>query len=881
MPDWPDTLNEEVRQHLDDRYHELRAGGTPHDEAKRLVMRELEGASACDLAAPPPIDRVEVGGHTQSIPRDLVKDVRFAFRMIRKTPGFALVVVLTLALGIGANTALFSVVNGVLLSPLPYPHPDELVALHESKMNFLSGSISYPNFRDWQRNNHTFAAMAVMRRSGFTLTGRGDAEQIRAELVTSDFFRILGVRPLAGRTFATGEDEIGAAPLVLVSEGFWTRKLDASPAAVGQSLTLDGRDYSIVGIIPAAFDLPLPGFRVTDVYVPIGQWSNTSLNIRTAGLGIHGVGRLKAGVSIEQARADMATVTRNLAVAYPEANKGVGTTMVPLTDAVVGSVRPFLLVLVGAVAFVLLIACANVSNVSLARAISRRREFAVRVALGASSARVVRQLVTESVVLALAGGALGLLAATWGTRAALAALPAALPRASEVHLDPRVVIFTVGVSILAGVLFGLAPAWRAARPDIHETLKEGGRGSGGGRHRTQAAFVIVETALAVVLLVGAGLMVRTLVRLWNVNPGFRVDNILTFGVNLPAARGRSLDAIRAADRQLHDAIASTPGVAAASLSWGAFPMSGDDEDVFWLDGQPKPESMNDMLWSLRYIVEPDYLSAMGIPLQRGRFFSAQDDEHGPRVAVIDEVFARKFFPNQDPIGRKVNIDDGALQIVGIIGHVYQWGLDHDDTQTVRAQLYRPFMQMADSAMKATPAGMSVVVHSRAAMTDLLANIRQSTARLGGDCVIYGAETMEEIIARSLAARRFTMALFGVFALAALALASIGIYGVLSHLVAQRTHEIGVRMALGAQPASVAKLVIGEGLALALIGVGLGVVAAFGLTRLMASLLYGVSPVDPPTFAAVGLLLVVVALAACWVPARRATRADPLIALRSD
>jgi predicted permease len=317
---------------------------------------------------------------------------------------------------------------------------------------------------------------------------------------------------------------------------------------------------------------------------------------------------------------------------------------------------------------------------------------------------VVQQLVTESVVLALAGGALGLLAATWGTRTALAALPAALPRASEVRLDPRVVIFTVVVSILAGVLFGLAPAWRAARPDIHETLKEGGRGSGGGRHRTQAAFVIVETALAVVLLVGAGLMVRTLVRLWNVNPGFRVDNMLTFGVNIRAARGRSIDAIRAADRQLHDAIASTPGVAAASLSWGAFPMNGDDEDLFWLDGQPKPESMNDMLWSLRYIVEPDYLSAMGIPLERGRFFSAQDDEHAPRVAVIDEVFARTFFPNQDPIGRTVNIDDGVLQIVGIIGHVHQWGLDHDDTQTVRAQLYRPFMQIVAAHEKTRKSG---------------------------------------------------------------------------------------------------------------------------------------------------------------------------------
>ncbi len=880
MP-WPTRVNEEVRQHLDDRYAELRAGGASHEEAERLVMAELDASTERELAALPPIDRVEPGAPRRNIWNDFVKDVRFAFRMIAKNPAFATIVILTLALGIGANTALFSVVNGVLLRPLPFPHPEELVALHESKANFESGSIPYPNFRDWQRMNHTFAAMAIMRSAGFTLTGRGEAEQVRAGLVTSDLFRLLGVQPLAGRTFAPGEDEIGAAPVVLVGEGFWRRKLDGSPAAVGQSLALNGRNFAIVGIIRATFDLQQASFRPSDIYVPIGQWGNTALTLRSAGLGLHGIGRLKPGVSIEQARADMAIVAQNLSAAYPADNKGVGTTMVPLDEEVTGRVRPYLLTLVGAVAFVLLIACANVSSLSLARAVSRRREFAVRIALGADQARIVRQLVTESVVLALAGGALGLLAATWGTRAALAALPAAIPRASEVRLDPFVVGFTIGVSVLAGVLFGLAPAWRAARPDLHDTLKEGGRGIGAGRHRAQAAFVVAETALAVMLLVGAGLMVRTLARLWNVNPGFRAENVLTFGVNLPSARGGSVEAIRAAERQLHDAISRAPGVATASLSWGSFPMNGDDEDVFWLDGQPRPGSMSDMLWSLRYIVEPDYLAAMGIPLQRGRFFSPQDDEHAPRVVVVDDVFARKFFPDQDPIGRRLNIDEGQLLIVGVVGHVVQYGLDNDETQSVRAQMYRPFMQMSDQAMKLTPSGMTAVVRAAGPLDDVLGAIRQSTARLAADRVIYGAETMQEIIGRTLAARRFTMTLFTVFALAALLLASIGIYGVLSHLVLQRTHEIGVRLALGAQPSTVAKLVIGEGLGLAAAGVGVGIAGALLLTRLMVGLLFRVSPIDPPTFLAVSALLMSVALAACWLPARRATRADPLIALRSE
>jgi predicted permease len=879
--DWHRPLTEELQQHLDDRYAELRAAGRADADARRLALAELEGARDVDFAPPPAVEVPEAGAPGRGLFVDLVKDLRFAARVSVRNPGFAIVVVLTLALGIGANTALFSVVDGVLLKPLPYPHPEQLVGIHESTVNFSTGSIPYPNFRDWHRENHTFAAMAIMRGASFTFSGRGEPEQVRAGLVTADLFSLLGVQPVLGRVFERGEDEIGAAPLVMINEGFWTRKLDRSPAIVGQTLTLDGRAFTVIGIVPASFDLEMASLRRDDVYVPLGLWRNPSLTLRTAGLGLHGVGRLKPGVTIEQARADMQAVTSALAAQYPDSNKHVGATLVPLTEDLIGDVRPYLLVLTAAVAFVLLIACANVSNLSLARAVARRREFAVRVALGASETRLVRQLVTESVVLALAGGLFGLLVAAWGTRAALAALPAALPRAAEVQIDPRVVAFTVATSMLAGIVFGLAPAWRAARTDVHDTLKESGRGGGGGRRRTQAAFVVAETALAVMLLVGAGLMVRTLVGLWNTSPGFQIDHVLMFGVNLPSMRDRDGAAVRAVERQLHDAMASAPSIAAASLSWGSFPMNGDDEDVFWLDGTPKPESMQDMLWSMRYIVDPGYLSAMRIPLLRGRFFTDQDDDHAPAIAVIDDVFAKKFFPGQDPIGRRINVDDGPIQIVGVVGHVNQFGLDSDASRSVRAQMYLPFMQMPDALIKRTASGMSVVVRSAGPLEDALPAIRQATARLGTDRVIYGSETMAEIVARSLATRRFTLVVFAAFALAALVLASIGIYGVLSQVVAQRTHELGVRIALGAQPGDVRRLVIGEGLGLVAAGVAAGLVAAAALTRLMGNLVYGVSPLDPATFGGVAAMLVAVAFAACWVPARRATRADPLAALRAE
>ena len=815
----------------------------------------------------------------------VLQDLKYGLRMLAKNPGFTAVAVLTLALGIGANTAIFSVVNGVLLNPLPYPEPNQLVTLHESKPNFPYGSISYLNFRDWQKENHTFSSIAVARGYGFTLTGAGEPERVRAEFVSSDFFPLLGVKPLIGRTFAPGEDEIGAAPIALVSAGFWKRKFGSAREILGKALILDGRSYTIVGVIPSSFDLLLKSFSPKEVYIPIGQWDHHGLKFRGAGLGIHGIGRLKPGVTLQQARADMDGVTRNLAVAYPDADKGISAGILPLREDMVGDIQPFLLVLLGAVGFVLLIACVNVANLLLARSAGRRREFAVRVALGASPQRVIRQLLTESVLLALAGGGLGTVLAAWGTQAALKILPAALPRAPEIGIDAHVLVFTAVASVLAGILFGLAPALKISKPNLQETLKEAGRGTSGAHHRTQGVFVVIEMATALVLLIGAGLMTRTLARLWGVDPGFDPHNVLTFELSLPPAMKKaSPEAIRAAYREFDAKLGSTPGVQAVSLSWGAIPMDTEDDEQFWIEGQPKPSNENEMNWALEYTVEPDYLRVMRIPLERGRFFTPQDNERSPAVAVIDDVLARKYFPNQNPIGKRINLhdyDDQPAEIVGVVGHVKQWGLDSDDTQSLRAQLYHPFMQLPGDALALSPLGMGVLVRSEGAATSLFTSLRHTNELMNKEQVIYSAQTMNEVIAGSLATRQFSMILLGSFALLALVLASVGIYGVLAYLVGQRTHEIGIRLALGASRYDVLRLVVGQGAKMALLGVALGLAAAMGLTRLMSDMLYGVSATDPLTFTAVAILLILVALVACYIPARRATKVDPMVALRYE
>ena len=814
-----------------------------------------------------------------------VQDVRYAFRMLAKSPGFTLVAVLTLALAIGANTALFSVVNGVLLNPLPYPQPDQLVTIHESKPNFNTGSISYPNFLDWQKNNQTLSAMAVSRPFSFSLTGLGEAEQVQAHFVTSDFFPILGVKPVIGRLFAPADDQRGAAPVALISGGFWKRKFGSAPDVVGKTLTLDGRGYNVVGVIPANFDLLLGSFSPSEIYVPVVQWSNNLLFNRASGLGFHGIGRLKPGVTIEQARADFAEVTRNLAAAYPEIDKGIGAALIPLRTSMVGRVEPFLLVLFCAVGFVLLIACVNIANLLLARSSGRAREFAVRAALGAAKSRLIRQLLTESIVLAFGGGALGLLLANWGTRAALGALPAALPRAEEVGIDLRVLLFTGAVALLAGILFGLAPAAGVSRAHLQDNLKEGGRGASGPRQRAHGVLVVLEMALALVLLTGAGLMLRSLVQLWNVDPGFNPSNVLTFGFSLsPSMLKASPAAIRAAFRDVDATIAATPGIQAVSMSWGSFPLSGDDEWLFWREGQPKPTNQNEMKWTLEYVVGPDYLKVMGTPLHSGRFFTSQDDEHSPPVVLADDVFVHQYFPNENPVGKRVFLDvlDGKpAEIIGIVNHVKQWGIDSDDTEQLRAQLYFPFMQLPDRVMARAPFGMRVVVRSRGWAPGIADAIRRSVERMNSEQVIYGIQTMDEIISSSMASRQFSLVLLGVFAGLALLLSSIGIYGVVSYLVSQQTREIGIRVALGAQRRDVLRLILGNGARMVLVGVAIGVAAGLGLTRLMAGMLYGVSATDPLTFALVALLLILVALAACYIPARRAMRVDPLVALRYE
>ncbi len=814
----------------------------------------------------------------------LLQDIRYAIRILAKAPGFTIIAILTLALGIGANTALFSVVDGVLLNPLPYAQPDRLVAVYTHTRTFNHSSISYPNFLDWVRDNRSFSGLAAFRSDDINMTGLGEPERLRTEMVSANFFTVLGLKPVVGRSFVSQEDQIGGAHVVLISAGLWKRKFAASPTALGKTLSLNGAAYTIVGVIPGDFHYTGGNFHLnTDIFVPIGQWDNVLFRDRRTGMGMDAVGRLAPGVTLAQAQADMDGIASNLAHAYPDADKGSGVSMLPLRDDVVGNIRPFLLVLLAAVGFVLLIACANVANLLLVRATGRAREFAIRAALGAAQTRVIRQLLTESVLLSLVGGALGLLLAAWGTRAALSVLPNALPRSNEIHLNITVLLFALAISVLVGVIFGLVPALKTANPDLHETLKEGGRGSSGARHRTQNTFVVVEMALALILLVGAGLMIRSLAVLWGVSPGFNPHNALQLNVASALPIGGTPDEIRAAFLQLHDRFAAVPGVQTVSLEIGSTPMQGDSEVGFWLEGQPKPTSDADMKSSLFYSVQPGYLKAMGIPLVRGRFFTADDNQHSPPVIVIDQEFARLAFGNENPIGKRVNLQiiGTTPEIVGVVGHVKQWGLDEGAHSPVLAQFYFPISQVPDQFMPLLSRGVGAVIRTTAAPLAVVGGLRSSLEQFNSQLVMFGVQPLDEVISDSLASRRFSMILLGVFAGLALVLSAIGIYGVISYIVGQRTHEIGIRLALGAHPSDVMRLILSQGTKLALIGVAIGIAAALALTRLMTKMIFGVSAHDPLTFIGVAIVLIMVALLACYIPARRAMRTDPMVALRYE
>ncbi|HXU48320.1 MAG TPA: ABC transporter permease, partial [Candidatus Binatia bacterium] len=805
-------------------------------------------------------------------------------RILSKAPGFTIIAIVTLALGIGANTALFSVVDGVLLNPLPYTQPDRIVAVYTHTRTFNHSSISYPNFLDWVRENRSFSGLAAFREDDMNITGVGEPERLRTEMISANFFAVLGVKPVVGRTFFAKEDQIGAAPVVLLSEGLWKRKFGGSADAVGKSVSLNGTSYTIVGVIPGDFHYASGNFRFnTDIFVPIGQWDAPLFRDRRTGMGMDAVGRLAPGVTLAQAQADMDGIAHNLATAYPDVDKGSGVAMLPLRDDVVGNIRPFLLVLLAAVGFVLLIACANVANLLLVRATGRAREFAIRAALGAAQTRVVRQLLTESVLLSLVGGALGLLLAAWGTHAALGVLPNALPRSNEIHLNVTVLLFAFGISILVGITFGLVPALKTANPDLHETLKEGGRGGSGARHRTQNTFVVVEMALALVLLIGAGLMIRSLAVLWGVSPGYNPHNALQLNVASALPIGGTPDAIRTAFIQLHDRFAAVPGVQALSLEIGSTPMQGDSEVGFWVEGQPKPTNDADMKDALFYSVQPDYLKAMQIRLLRGRFFTADDNQHSAPVIVVDQEFARLAFGNENPIGKRVNLQiiGTTPEIVGIVGHVKQWGLDEGSHSPVLAQFYFPISQVPDQFMPLLARGVSVVVRTTNSPLAVVGGLRSTLEQFNSQLVMYGVQPLDEVVSDSLADRKFSMILLGAFAGLALVLSAIGIYGVISYIVGQRTHEIGIRLALGAHPSDVLRLILGQGTKLALIGIAIGIAAALALTSLMTKIIFGVSAHDPLTFIGVAIVLIAVALAACYFPARRAMRTDPMVALRYE
>ena len=824
----------------------------------------------------------------------LLQDLRYGFRVLVRAPAFATIAILTLALGIGANTAIFSVVNGVLINPLPFQKPDQLVAIAEKIPNFERASISYPNFVDERKMNRTFTSMAAFRGIGYNLTGSGEPEHLHGEMISAGFFETLGVKPLMGRTFMPDEDRLGANPTVMITEGLWKRKFGADPNIIGKQMILNDQSRTVVGVLPSSFHLRITNFHSDDwhidVYTPVGEYNEPLFyNQRGSAWGLRAIGRLKPGVTLEQAREDMDRVSRELTAAYPDIDSDKKAVLTSMKAEIVGNIQPILLILLGAVVFVLLISCVNVANLLLARSTARQHEFAIRVAVGASQPRMIRQLLTESVLLAMIGGALGVLLAKFGTAAAVAAVPRTMPRAEEIGLDFRVLMFALLISVAAGVVFGLAPAFKGVGSNVGSELKESGRGFAASRSRAQSAFVMGEMAMALVLLIGAGLMIRSLFHLWGLDTGYNPHNVMTFDLNgAESLKHQPADTVRSAYRQIREQLRSVPGLEASSFSQGALPMGSDDEEYFWFVGKPKPSHQSDMGMAIQYVVEPDYLKLMRIQLQRGRFFTEADNEHSDAVVVIDERLAERYFPAQDPIGQYLDFNTDPTQdkvpnprIIGIVRHVNQWGLDTDASYSMQAQMYVPFAQIPDKEVQRRGLGSSVFVRRSPIGGPDFKALRQQLLQANSSLVVFGAEDLEQNVKDSVSGERFTMTLLAVFAGLALLLAAIGIYGVLSYVVGRRIPEIGIRIALGARSVDVMRMVLRDGARMTLAGVGIGAVAALALTRLMSSMLFGVSPYDPLTFIAVAALLCLIALFACFVPARRATKVDPMVALRHE
>jgi len=792
--------------------------------------------------------------------------------------------VATLALGIGANTAIFSVLEGVVLKPLPFPQPDRLVivALFNRSLGYAT-YLSYPDFVDWQRNARSFERIAAFTNDGFDLTAPGLPEHLDGKEVSANFFSTLGVQLAFGRSFSPDEDRIGGAPAAVISNRIAQERFAGGPAALGRTLALNGVDHTVVGVLK-------PGFRFdekqADLYTPIARRNPLYINDRT----VHDIlciARLRPGVGIGQARAEMNTVQENIDELHPNTERGLGTSVVPLKQELIGDISGTLLLLLGAVGLVLLIACVNVANLMLARSATRSREYAIRLALGASRRRIAWQAVTESLLLSVTGALLGLVIARWSVRVALAAAPGTVPRSENIGLNTPVILFAVAVSVAVALLFGFFPALKSSKADVQGALKEGGRGLAGGHRRTQHVLVVVQVAFALVLLNGGGLLFRTIQNLWAVNRGFNPENVITFQVGLPREATLTPEGIRISYQRLTERIRQIPGVSVADIS-ALVPLGGSsNEGPFWV-GAHQPASMAEIPRAVYYPIGPDYVKAMQIPLQRGRFLRRPDNQNSNLVVLIDTLMARQFFPGQNALGQTLTIPHwGAnhnvrAEIVGIVGHVDHYGLDSSVSE--KPQIYFSFYQLPDEATRVFRSEIAVVVRAQSGAASVMTAIRNAVHEAVGNQPIYNVRTMPELVSRSMGRQRFPMLLLVAFAVLALVLAGVGIFGVISYSTARRVNEIGIRMALGATRSNILRMVAGEGLRLAVAGVVIGVAATLLLNKVVSRfshLLYGVRAGDPLILLTVSATLIGAALLACYIPARRAASLEPTESLRQE
>jgi putative ABC transport system permease protein len=800
----------------------------------------------------------------------MLNEIRYALRQLMKAPSFTAVAIITLALGIGACTAIFSVVNTVLLRPLDNPDPDRIVIIRETQLpQFPEFSVSPPNYLDWEKQAKSYEHLAAYAGATLNMTGDGEPQRLTAIKATAHYFEVMGIKPILGRMLLPEEDAPGKNHVVVLSYGFWQRVFGGARDVVGKAIQLNGEPYNVVGVGPAGFSVS----SKLDVWTPMAFKPDETANDARGGHYINVVGRLKPGVSVAQARAELTVIADQLAKQYPDPQKGWGIFMMPLQDYLVRDVKPVLYTLLGAVGCVLLIACANLANLLLARATARHREISIRAALGAGRGRLIRQLLTESVVLALCGGAAGVLLARWGLDTLLALAPTSLPRISEIHLDSGVLFFSLALSVVTGLVFGIAPAWLAARTDMNEALKQGSRGSteGGARGRLRSALVVVEVTLALVLLGGAGLLARSFMQLAKVDPGFNPENATLMRLSVPERKYKEKEQQTAFANALLERVKNLPGVQAVGITH-SMPLVGDYVLGFNIEGRPAVDPA-DLPSTNYYAITPDYFRAMGIRLVRGRVFTAQDDAKAPRVAIINETMARQFFPNEDPIGKRINITNGPdtwREIVGIVGDIKQYGVD----KATSAQSYEPFAQVPFTSF-------NVVIRTKGSAAGLLGSLRPAVYAVDKDQPVGIIRPLEEIMADSIARQRFAMMLLTVFSGVALVIAAVGIYGVMAYNVVQRTGEFGIRMALGAQQRDVLRLVLTQGGKLIGLGLLIGLIATLAASRAMGSMLFNTSAYDPLTLATITVVLATVALVACFFPANRATKVNPIEALRAE